>query len=82
MSSIWRRRRREWPGFFFRNDDAVAGLIASLLAIAIYQATKNPEAFAVRVFDQANIYQRLNRSTNEYCVLAVRVSSSLSSAEL
>ncbi len=82
MSSIWRRRRREWPGFFFRNDDAVAGLIASLLAIAIYQATKTRKLSLSGFFDQANIYQRLNRSTNEYCVLAVRVSSSLSSAEL
>ena len=31
--------------------------------------------------DQARRYQRLNRSTNEYCVFADLVSSSLSSAE-
>ena len=43
---------------------------------------KNPGSFRCPGFFQADTYQRLNRSTNEYCVLAVRVSSSLSSAEL
>jgi hypothetical protein len=50
--------------------------------ITFRQATKNPEALALRVFCYHHINQRLNRSTNEYCVFAVFVSSSLSNAEL
>ncbi len=46
------------------------------------QATKNPEALALRVFCYRQFNQRLNRSTNEYCVFAVFVSSSLNNAEL
>ena len=43
---------------------------------------KTRKLFAVRVFCYRQINQRLNRSTNEYCVFAVFVSSSLSNAEL